>query len=234
MIRLHINPGHGGKDPGASRDNIREKDITLQVAQKVYQLLAKRKEFSISMTRTTDVYIPVSEIAAIANKEKADLFISIHVNCATSASASGIETLVYRYEKENKKIGDKIQQKLIQATGFVNRGVKERPDLIVLNSTKMPAALIELGFLSNAGNAFMLKKDSFLETCAKAIYQGICAYYAIEEEEAGTGIPEWQTNGLNTLIKQGVIADEKYWQDRMRQSVTVGELVGLLGKSIKG
>lgn len=180
-MKIHINAGHGGKDPGACGNGLQEKDIALRVALKLGNIL--KRNFGVSLTRVTDVFVPLVEIARKANDEKADLFISLHCNSAASPDARGIETLVYRNNGENKKVADLIQSKLIKQTGFVNRGIKERNDLLVLNSTKMTAVLIELGFISNRDDAAKMNQNEFLEGCVDAIYKAVCEYYRISTEE---------------------------------------------------
>jgi N-acetylmuramoyl-L-alanine amidase len=89
-----IDPGHGGKDPGCNYSGLKEKDIVLDIAKELRTLLQKDKSLKVYLTREKDVYLPLEERTAIANKYKADLFISIHINAAPNKSASGIETYV--------------------------------------------------------------------------------------------------------------------------------------------
>lgn len=234
MMKIHINAGHGGKDPGACGNGLQEKDITLRAALKLGNML--KRNFEVSLTRVTDVFVPLAEIARKANGEKADLFISLHCNSAANPDARGIETLVYRNNGENKKVADLIQSKLIKQTGFVNRGVKERTDLLVLNSTNMTAVLIELGFISNREDAVKINQNEFLDSCVEAIYKAVCEYYGVnteKEDDEKQNIPSWQVEGLKKLVVMGAVEDENYWMNRMNNPVTVGELMGLLGKALK-
>lgn len=236
-MKIHINAGHGGKDPGACGYGIREKDVALSVTKFLGERLSKIG-FGVCYTRLEDMYIAPLEIARQANADNANLFISIHTNAAASISANGIETLCYNLDGDEGKIAEAVQKKLIEATGLTDRGVKERTDLVVLNSTKMPAILVELGFITNQSDNAMLSNLVFLENSAKAIAEGICDYYGIKykEEEimAKTEeIPQWQTDGLKKLVEAGIVNDEAYWQKRMGETITAGELVGLLGKMVK-
>ena len=90
-----IDAGHGGKDPGATYGRLKEKDVVLDIAKKVRDLLRKDKDLKVYMTRSKDIFIPLEERTAIANKYKADLFISIHANAARNKKASGVETYVF-------------------------------------------------------------------------------------------------------------------------------------------
>ena len=90
-----IDPGHGGKDPGAVYNKLKEKDIVLEIAQYLNEYLKQDTSLKIYMTRNTDVFIPLEERTAIANKLKADIFVSVHANAAKNLEASGIETFVF-------------------------------------------------------------------------------------------------------------------------------------------
>lgn len=90
-----LDPGHGGKDPGASYYNLKEKDIVLEVSKYLYQYLKQDPSLKVYLTRNRDIFIPLEERTAIANKLKADLFISVHVNAAKRKEASGVETFVF-------------------------------------------------------------------------------------------------------------------------------------------
>jgi N-acetylmuramoyl-L-alanine amidase len=89
-----IDPGHGGKDPGCNYSGLKEKDIVLDIAKELKTLLQKDQSLKVYLTRDKDSYLPLEERTAIANKYKADLFISIHINAAPNKTASGIETYV--------------------------------------------------------------------------------------------------------------------------------------------
>lgn len=231
-MKIHINAGHGGEDPGAVGNGLKEKDLTLKIALALGEKLQKMG-FEISYTRITDKYIEPINIAKKANADKAGFFVSIHINGSTSISATGIETLVYSMSGTSSVIAEEIQKELCNSTGFKDRGVKPRPDLVVLNSTKMDAVLVEVGFITSKSDAYMLAQDSFLDKVAEAICRGITKYYKGEitvAEEKGKEIPQWQKDGLKALVKSGTVGDENYWVSRMSDNVTVGELVGLLGK----
>lgn len=169
---VFVDAGHGGTDPGAIANGIKEKDINLSIALKVRNKLSNLG-VDVTMNRETDVFVDYRDTAVMANNSNADVFISIHSNSAT-ASASGIETL---YCKDiDKQYSQEIQSKLISYTGAIDRGIKERPNLVVLNSTKMPAALVESGFITNVTEADKLKTDSYQEKLANAIVDGIIEY----------------------------------------------------------
>ena len=232
-MRIHINAGHGGKDPGACGKGLKEKDITLTTALLLGSELT-RKGFEVSYTRVSDTYFSPYEIADRANNDNSDLFISIHTNSVADISVSGIETLIYKKGGKEDQLADNIQKELIKTTGFKDRGVKERPDLIVLNSTKMSAVLIELGFISCVSDSFKLKKQSFLQSAAEAICKGVCQYYGIDTKESNPldNIPDWQRTGFENLVSGNVITDKDYWVNKLNDGITVGEVLGLLGNML--
>lgn len=181
MARIVIDPGHGGSDSGAVYEGRREKDDNLRLALAVGQILENRGA-DVVYTRTTDVYNTPFEKAMIGNNADADYFISFHRNAVpTPNTSSGIETLVFSNQGTAANIAENINTELA-ALGFNNRGVIERPNLVVLRRTRMPAVLVETGFIDNdADNA---KFDAEFDQIAQAIADGIMNSVDIS---AGTG-----------------------------------------------
>jgi len=103
-FKVVLDPGHGGKDPGAMRGNYVEKKIVLDVALKVGELLKLDKDIKVIFTRKTDVFIEVQERTKIANREKADVFVSIHVNAAKNTAAYGAETYIMGISKNESNL----------------------------------------------------------------------------------------------------------------------------------
>ena len=181
-LKVALDAGHGGKDPGAvnqgqdaswAGDDIREKEGTLAIAQAV-QVGMEMLGWEVLMTRSDDTYIGLGKRAEMANEWGADVFISIHLNSAESDQATGIETL--RYPTTNPitiALAANLQERMVAELGLRNRGVKERNDLTVLKKTKMPAALCELGFISNKAVTEGLYDKDFIAKAAKAIIQGV-------------------------------------------------------------
>ena len=172
-----IDPGHGGSDPGARGDYLRESDVNLKTAK----YLKKKLEgagFSVYMTRTTDKYVGLYDRPNIANDLRADIFVSIHANAATSRKARGIETFYCPQEFSTKKyeLAKNILDSLISKTGAINRGAISKEAFVVTRETKMPSTLVELGFLTNVEEEKLLMKDSYLELEAEAIKEGILKF----------------------------------------------------------
>lgn len=179
-VLIYLDAGHGGKDPGAigTTYSTKEKDAALDVSNRVMKKL-QEKGYKVKYSRNTDVYIPLLERTQVANNLGADLFVSIHFNSATTASAAGIETLYKVDGRKSNVLADKIQNSMISAISLKNRGVKTRTDLSVLNNSKMDAVLIEGGFLSNSNDENQIKSASFRETLANAIVKGIEDYLKV-------------------------------------------------------
>lgn len=152
-MKIVIDPGHGGSDPGAVSKPLIESHLNLELALIVYATLAAEKDnngdpiHEIYFTRTIDEGKSTSTRAHFANNHGADLFISLHHNAYRSRKAHGFEILVYRSGSIAEKIAKSIL-KLLKWNIF-NRGVKFRPHLSVLKRTSMPAILIEAGFISS-------------------------------------------------------------------------------------
>ena len=208
MPKIFIDAGHGGKDPGAVNGDIYEKDIALQIALKLNTAL-KNNGFETAMSRSTDVFIPLTERAQKANNFNADIFISLHLNSSTNSNAEGIEFLVYENKGVNNKLASNIQNELIKIKGIVNRGIKERKDLAVLNSTRMPAILIEVGFISNNRELTLLRNDIYQNQIVQAINNGICNFFGAVVKSM-VKVQNVQ-DALKILHEKGVINSIDYW-----------------------
>lgn len=170
-----IDAGHGGHDSGATSGGTKEKDIALAVSKKVEGIL-KGKGFNVIMTRDDDTYVSLGGRSKMANDANADLFVSIHANSFTGEAANGIETL-HSGSNSSKKLSQGIQDELIKETGATDRGIKHRPNLAVLRGTKMPASLVELGFITNPNERAKLNNNSYQNKLAQAIARGIENYF---------------------------------------------------------
>ncbi len=165
-----IDAGHGGTDPGAVYDGRQEKDDSLRLALAVGDILSKNG-VDVEYTRTGDVYQTPFEKAQIGNAADADFFISFHRNSSPSPNQySGVETLVYDQSGQKLDMAQNINGALGEL-GFRELGVKSRPGLVVLRRTKMPAVLIEAGFINSDEDNQIF--DSQFQDVAQAIASGI-------------------------------------------------------------
>ncbi len=168
--KVILDAGHGGYEPGAIYNGRKEKDDTLQLTLAVGKIL-EENGISTLYTRTADVYNSPQEKAEIANRSGADLFISIHRNAMpVPGTGSGASVLVYEDSGIAAVLAENILRNLVQL-GFKDQGIVERPGLVVLRKTQMPAVLVEVGFIDNPmDNAFF---DRNFDAIAKAIADGI-------------------------------------------------------------
>ena len=172
-IRVCIDAGHGGTDPGAVNGALHEADAALAITKKVGGLL-KARGVNVKYTRTADNAVTLADRCKISDTFGADAFVSIHLNSAENKNASGIET--WRYSNvgsRTKKLADSVQTELIGATGAKNRGVKTTSSLYVLKHTIASAVLVECGFISNDAEAKKLFTAKYQDKIASAIVSGI-------------------------------------------------------------
>lgn len=190
---IAIDPGHGGSDPGAIGPNkLQEKTVTLAVAQKV-QALLERAGATVLMTRKTDVDVFGPNASAVdelnartvgANINKADVFVSLHINAFTSPEVGG--TATYYYQKSNYDIllAKCIQENLANSGGLQDRGI-HAAGFYVIKKTKMPSVLAELGFISNPDEEKLLSTPQFQQKMAQGIVQGLDAFFAQAAKKGG-------------------------------------------------
>ncbi len=170
MATVILDAGHGGSDPGATYQGRREKDDNLVLTLAVGDILAANG-VDVLFTRTTDVYETPAQKAAEANASGADYFISIHRNSSPIPNQyTGIESLVYNRNSTAARIARNINRNL-EAVGFANQGVNERPNLAVLRRTSMPAVLVEAGFINNDQDNALF--DEEFDAVAQAIADGV-------------------------------------------------------------
>ena len=177
--KVMIDAGHGGEDPGAVFEGRREKDDALRLALAVGEIL-EDNGVDVMYTRVTDVYDTPQEKAEIANRSEADYLVSIHRNAMpVPGTASGIMSLVYENGGTVGRLGANINRELAQ-TGFADLGVVERPGLIILRRSGMPAVLVEAGFIDNPEDNSLF--DRQFQEVAEAIAGGILETIREENE----------------------------------------------------
>jgi N-acetylmuramoyl-L-alanine amidase len=179
---VYIDPGHGGSDPGAiGIGGIHEADINLAIALKLKTLL-DNGGYRTMISRTTDTDVGLYDRPYQANNEGADVFVSIHSDSFGSPSANGTTVLYYPNgyngdTRDEKTFAQIIHDNLMKQISTSDRGLSERPKLVVLNQTKMPAVLIETGFVTSPTDAQLLTDDNFQWKVAQGIYNGIVDYF---------------------------------------------------------
>ena len=190
-----IDAGHGGKDEGAKSKGVLEKTLTLDVALRLERILNERG-FPTVQTRTEDVFVPLSERAQIANRVKGPaVFVSIHFNQGSERDIAGIETF-YADNKvplaedwtwigffsraepldTGENLAAEVQNAVVLKTGARDRGIRAR-HLYVTRHTRLPAILVEGGFITNKLESHLLNEDHYADTLASGIADGIEAWW---------------------------------------------------------
>lgn len=178
--KVFIDPGHGGKDSGSimtEDKNVLEKDINLQIAKKVASILLKQNDIQVILSRTDDTFIDLTERANMANKQGADVFVSIHLNSFPNVKeASGIETYYTEDDSyHSEQLATAIQETMVSYVDARDRGIKT-DEFKVLKESKMPSVLVEAGFLSHPEEAKKLQNEEYQSELAQGIAQGILTY----------------------------------------------------------
>lgn len=202
-----IDAGHGGKDPGGVGSNMLEKDIVLDITGRFRDLLiadtndtAGGGNWTVHLTRDTDVFVSLAARADYANSIGADRFMCIHSNAFGDPSANGTETFSFSEGSTAAALRNLVQEEMIAAWGLRNRGNKTE-NFAVLRETAMPAVLHELGFITNAGDAEFLRSDSERQKAAEAHLRAIQRHFSITPYIPGSA-PE-VTEGTISGVVQG-------------------------------
>lgn len=179
-----IDAGHGGSDPGAlgmdgKKIVLKEKDVNLSIALKVYNKLKKEK-VNVYMTRSTDEFLELNEIVEFANSKNADLLVSCHNNAAENPDLSGT-MVMYAYDEPKDghelsgyDVAKTVQKHLVKATKGYDFGPRKNSALLIIRKAKMPAIITESLFVTNKKDLEKLMDEKYIEAIADAIYKGIC------------------------------------------------------------
>lgn len=185
--KLVIDPGHGGKDPGAVGNGLREKDLTLEISKKIKEYMEKTYEgIEVHLTRSTDVFLELSERADIANKLKADYFASIHIN---AGGGNGWESYIYNggvgaSTKNAQKVINSHVMGIIKKYGSKAHGVDARSaNFAVIRESNMSAILTENLFIDSS-DSNLLKRSDFIQDLAEAHGDGFSEVLGLKKKPA--------------------------------------------------
>lgn len=174
-----LDPGHGGMDCGATRSGIYEKDITLDVSQRVAQIL-RSNGYKVHLTRDEDKDVSLQDRVTFAEEHDPDIFVSIHVNSSEGTSATGLET--HYYHDYSIGLAKTVHTSLASGVNSKDRGLfKSR--FYVINHTTMPAVLVEIGFISNDQERADMVSVKRKQATAKSIAEGIMNYYKQQQKK---------------------------------------------------
>lgn len=171
MVKIFIDPGHGGSDPGATGNGLQEKTLTLQIALALRTILINEYEgVSLLLSRTSDQYVSLSDRTNAANSWGADFFLSIHIN---AGGGTGFESYIYPgVGAPTTTYQSAIHSNVIQAVDFADRG-RKTANFHVLRESAMPALLTENGFIDTVADANKLKTNSFIQSLARGYANGL-------------------------------------------------------------
>jgi N-acetylmuramoyl-L-alanine amidase len=207
MVRIVLDAGHGGHDPGAVVNGLKEKDLTFAIVKHIGCLLDDYEGVEVHYTRTDDRFLELSERAAIANKLKADLFISVHIN---AGGGTGFESYIYNGNVSTATIAyqNVIHQEIIKAIGNVTDRGKKRANYAVLRETHMPAILTENLFIDNSRDAAKLKSDQFLQQIAYGHVIGLEKAFGLKKKAKTQSQPQQKVSDKKLYrVQVGAFAD---------------------------
>lgn len=173
-----LDPGHGGDHNGAEYGGVKEKDLNLAIASKTASLL-EAEGVTVRMTRSIDQSVDLYARSGLANTLGADLFVSVHCNASVEHDdALGIYTCAYSQGTESWQLAQILRETMLDATGAADFGMEERPNLAVLRTAQVPAALVECGFMSTPSELALLTQPEYQDKLARGIADGILACLA--------------------------------------------------------
>lgn len=202
QVKIVIDPGHGGSDPGGVGTGMQEKNVVLDVSKRFKTLLdadtaddAGGGKWTALMTRSTDVFVSLAGRSQYSNNQDADRFMSIHSNAFSDTSANGTETFSYATTGMGAQLRNLVQAEMIAAWGLTNRGNKTA-NFAVLRDTAAPAELHELAFITNATDAAKLGSATEREKAAVAHLRAIQRHYNLTPYQPGAPTPQDETGEI--------------------------------------
>jgi len=218
MKVICLDYGHGGHDPGAVGNGLKEKDLTLAIGKKVKGMLEKQG-LKVIETRSDDRYVSLTERANISNRNKADALVSLHVNSASNPNARGFEIFTTRGQTPADKLADEIGKELQGAfpnvpfrADWSDGDLDKEENFTVIAKATAPACLVEMGFIVNAQDAQMLKNEQ--DRIAQAIAKGVLNYLGITYK-GGNGMANSNSQAVSSWAKEA-------WDWAIKQGITDG------------
>ncbi|WP_202080548.1 N-acetylmuramoyl-L-alanine amidase family protein [Caldalkalibacillus salinus] len=184
-MKIMIDPGHGGSDPGAVGNGLQEKDLTLTIARHIRDFLVNEYTgVSVNMTRDSDVYVGLSQRANMANSWGADYFMSVHIN---AGGGTGFESYIHTTRTSGSvRAQDIIHPEIVRAMNVRDRG-KKSANFAVLRETYMPAILTENLFIDHSSDAALLKDANYLRTIARGHVNGLEKAFNLQKKSGDGG-----------------------------------------------
>ena len=205
-VTVVIDAGHGGHDRGGiPGQRISEKDMTLDVAQRLRNVLAA-SGYRVVMTRDSDVFVPLATRVAIANSYRNAIFVCVHFNATNRMGASGIET--YFYSRDSLPLASAVHYYVTGGAPSANRGVRRR-GYYVLRKTGIPAVLVECGFLTNPTEAAYAQSTSYRQKLAEEIAAGVRGRNSVGSPLSSTRVATSETIPLQPYMDQTKVSSSE-------------------------
>lgn len=232
MKKIFIDPGHGGHDPGATGNNMRESEIVLDVSKRLGNILEKTG-LEIRCSREHDIFVDINSRWRSANSWGADLFISIHVNGFRLKTANGYETFISATKPDDRIFAQNVHDVFIAATGLRDRGVKidnqsqHTGGLGVLRWSNMPAILVELAFVTAEPTSLdVITLRNRRQEMAEALAEGVLNFLGVESRchgDSGNIVEDINSNSDETLSKQqcNSVVQETITQEKFNEMMEV-------------
>ncbi|WP_307894463.1 N-acetylmuramoyl-L-alanine amidase [Bacillus swezeyi] len=209
MVKIFIDPGHGGTDPGASGNGLQEKHLTLQIALALRNiLLDEYQNVSVQLSRTSDQTVSLTQRTNAANSWGADFYLSIHVN---AGGGTGYEDYIYSgVGAPTSTYRNVIHEEILKVVDFRDRG-KKTANFHVLRETVMPALLTENGFVDNTSDANKLKSSTFIQSIVRGHANGIARALNLSKKAA-----------VLYKVQIGAFAEKAHADSLAAQAITKG------------
>jgi len=206
-VTVVIDAGHGGHDRGGiPGQRISEKDMTLDVAQRLRNVLAA-SGYRVVMTRDSDVFVPLATRVAIANSYRNAIFVCVHFNATNRMGAGGIET--YFYSRDSLPLASAVHYYVAGGAPSANRGVRRR-GYYVLRKTNVPAVLVECGFLTNPTEGAYAQTASYRQKLAEEIAAGVRGRNSVGGALSTTRVATSETIPLQPYMDQTKVTSSKH------------------------
>lgn len=181
MTKIYIDAGHGGTDPGAVGNGLREKDLTLTISKKIADIL-KGYDCSVKLSRTGDQTLSLKQRTDDANKWGADYLLSVHIN---AGGGTGYEDFIYNGNviSNTVKYRDTMHTEIVKALGNVRNRGKKRANFHMVRQSKMPAMLTENMFIDTKADADKLKDSKFIDKIAQGHANGLIKAFSLKKKQ---------------------------------------------------
>lgn len=208
MFKLFLDPGHGGPDSGAVGNGLKEKDLTLSISTKIFDILTSEyNDVAVRMSRTGDTFPTLTQRTNDANTWGADFYLSVHMN---SGGGTGFESFVYpNVGVPTTTYQSAIHEEIMKVIGLRDRG-KKQSNLHVLRESNMPALLTENGFIDNALDSAKMKDQNWINSVARAHVSGLEKAFNLKKKASvadpntkeGIKVAERDVNVVSDWAKQ--------------------------------